>query len=49
MFISASFTVLLSLVRVDDAFTFVACVHSQRKRTYALTDMRVIRSRDTPV
>ena len=35
---SDSFAVLL---RVDDAFTFVAYVRSQRKRTYVLTDMRV--------
>ena len=38
IFIVASFAVLLSVVSVDDAFTFVVCIHSQRKRPYVLTD-----------
>ena len=40
----ASFAVSLSVVRVDHAFMFVACVRSQRKCTYVLIDTRVKRS-----
>ena len=37
-------SVHISGIFTDDAFTFVACMCSQRKRTYVLTDMRVKRS-----
>ena len=44
IFILASFAVLLSVVRIDHAFSFVACVRPQRKRTNVLTDTCIRRS-----
>ena len=35
--------IILELFTDDDTFTFVACVHSQRKRTYVLPDTHIKR------